>query len=272
MRFVSFDPFRTLQLRDVTYVKPEDFWAHRELLRQAACLLFPAYWQIHALTYGLRARIFPSLASYHLGHDKVEMTRAFWTVCPEHVPRTLLLPSTSGAWERARDELGLPFVAKVVKSAQGAGVFRIEQRADWEAYAEDQTQLYAQELIPAERDLRLIVIGQDVIGGYWREHAPGCFHNNVARGARVVHDPIPPAAIELVTRVARQLGIDHAGFDLIEHEGTFHLLELNRLFGTRGLTDQGIALAPILQRHLDRLVEPDHPEHPLDGAPLARAS
>ena len=269
MRFVSFDPFRTLHLRDVTYVKPEEFWAHRDLLRQASCLLYPAYWQIHALAYGLRARIFPSLASYHLGHDKVEMTRAFWMVCPDHVPRTLILPNEPGAWDRAHDELRPPFVVKVVKSAQGAGVFRIESRADWDTYAEDELLLYVQELIPAARDLRLVVVGDDVIGGYWREHAPGCFHNNVARGARVVHGPIPAATIELVTRVAHQLGIDHAGFDRIELHGTFYLLELHRRFGYQGLTEQGISLAPLLQRCLDRLLEPDRPR---DGDPFARAS
>lgn len=269
MRFVSFDPFRTLHLRDVTYLKPEDFWAHRELLAQASCLLFPAYWQIHALVYGLGARIFPSLASYHLGHDKVEMTRAFWTVCPEHVPHTLILPSTLEGRQRVLDELSLPFVAKTARSTQGQGVFRIDSRQDWDAYVESHDLLYAQELLPVERDLRLVVIGRDVIGGYWREHPDGGFHNNVARGGRVTGDPVPTAAIELVAAVARRLGIDHAGFDVIEHAGQLYLLEFNRLFGHQGLLQQQVPLAARIQEYLDRIAPP---EHPGDATPTLRAS
>jgi len=269
MRFVSFDPFRTLRLRDVTYVKPEEFWEHRELLTRAACLLFPDYWQIHALVYGLRARIFPSLASYHLGHDKVEMTRAFRTICPEHVPQTLILPNTAESRQRVLDELPTPFVAKTVKSAQGRGVFLIQNREDWEAYADAHDVLYAQELLGARRDLRLVVIGDEVVGGYWREHAPGHFHNNVSRGGTVSEDPLPVAAIELVTSVARRLGIDHAGFDVMEHDGQLHLLEFNRLFGYSGLQQQKVELAPLIQRYLERLVGP---ERSLPDPPARKAS
>jgi len=256
MRFVSFDPFRTLQLSGVTYVKPEEFWLQRDLLRGAERLLYPAYWQIHSLVYGLGSSIFPSLPSYHLGHDKIEMTRAFWTLRPEVVPRTSISANSSEARARILDEFALPFVAKTPKSAQGAGVFRIDGVEDFVRYADAHDVLYVQELLPTTRDLRLVVIGREVIGGYWRQRPPDAFHNNLARGGTLCLDPVPAAAVELVLELAQSLGIDHAGFDLMEVDGAFYVLEFNRLFGTAGLQALGIRVSDAIQRYLDSSFEP----------------
>ena len=64
MHLVSFDVFRTLGFPDTTVLKPEQFLRHKELLREADWVLFPEYWQINALAYGLNPRVFPSLPSY----------------------------------------------------------------------------------------------------------------------------------------------------------------------------------------------------------------
>lgn len=90
MQLVSFDIFRTLGLPDTTVIKPEHFLHHKAELEQADWVLFPEYWQLNALVHGLKCRVFSSEASYRIGHDKVEMTRAFQTVAPEHTPWTLI--------------------------------------------------------------------------------------------------------------------------------------------------------------------------------------
>jgi ribosomal protein S6--L-glutamate ligase len=66
MRLVSFDALRTLKLPDTTYIKPELFIQQLPLIRSADWVLFPQHWQVNALVYGLRQRIFPSQASYLL--------------------------------------------------------------------------------------------------------------------------------------------------------------------------------------------------------------
>ena len=100
MRLISFDPLRTLEIPGVVNVKPEDWRRRKSEIMAADALLFPEYWQVNALVYAWRRRIFPSINSYHLGHDKIEMTRAFEAVCPEHVPFTRILPSTPAALEQ----------------------------------------------------------------------------------------------------------------------------------------------------------------------------
>ena len=108
MRLITFDALRCLDIPGSRYIKPELMFRHKDEIEQADWILFPEYWQVNALVYGLQKRIFPSLATYHLGHDKIEMTRAFWAVCPEHIPQTMILPPTPGSIEQVLDQPGIP--------------------------------------------------------------------------------------------------------------------------------------------------------------------
>ena len=147
MHLVSFNVFRTLGFPDTTVLKPEHFLRHKPLLQEADWVLFPEYWQINALVHGLKCRVFPSIASYRIGHDKVEMTRAFQTVAPEHTPWTLI--EANGPQERDMlwDTMALPFVAKLPKASMGEGVWLIESRAEWLKYCDRTDVLYVQEYL-----------------------------------------------------------------------------------------------------------------------------
>ncbi|WP_111655628.1 ATP-grasp domain-containing protein [Isoalcanivorax indicus] len=249
MRLITFDPFRTLGLPGVRYIKPELMNRHLADIRAADCLLFPGYWQLNTLHYVLRQRIFPSPVTYHLGHDKVEMTRAFQVACPEHVPHTEILASTP---ENVRDVLQrwpLPFVAKVVRASQGLGVYLIDNAAQFEAYAQQNEVLYVQQRLPIERDLRIVVVGREIVAAYWREGAD--FHNNVSRGGVVrLELPVPSVATDFVLSLSQYLDIDHAGFDIAMVEGTPMLLEFNRLFGHQGIPGLAGQVADATRRYL----------------------
>ena len=135
MRLVSFDALRSLEIPGAHYIKPELYFRHLDEVKAAERVLFPQYWQVNSLVYALKKRIFPSAASYHLGHDKVEQTRAFGAMCPANVPWTEILPSTAHAIEQVLDTFTFPFVAKEVRSSMGQGVFLIERRGQFLAYA-----------------------------------------------------------------------------------------------------------------------------------------
>lgn len=240
MRLVSFDAFRSLHMPDVHYIKPDSFHQHIDLLREADWVLFPEYWQLNALHYGLNCRIFPSLASYHLGHNKIETTRVLQLLWPHNMPDTLIGPNEPRMAEYFVEKMGYPLVAKIPKSSEGRGVFLIENQYHWQQYCATQETLYVQQLLPIDRDLRLVVIGQQVIGGYWRTQGQNGFHNNIAQGGEVFLGLLPESAVSLVTDIAKTLGIDHAGFDIAMVDGHPYVLEFNRLFGNLGLTMQNI--------------------------------
>lgn len=234
MRLVSFDPFRTLGLPGVRYIKPEHMHRHLDELKAADWLLFPDYWQINSLHYVIKQRIFPSLSTYHLGHDKIEMTRAFQAACPNHLPHTEILPSTPATVQDVLARWPLPFVAKAPRASMGLGVFLIETAEQFHAYAAGTDVLYVQERLPIERDLRVVLVGNQVVSAYWREGSG--FLNNVSRGGIVRTDlPVDDEAIEFVRSLAGFLDINHAGFDIAMVDGRPMLLEFNRLFGNQGV-------------------------------------
>jgi ribosomal protein S6--L-glutamate ligase len=211
--------------------------------------------------------VFPSLASYYIGHDKVEMTRAFQTVAPEQTPWTLI--EANGPQERAQiwDTMPLPFVAKLPKASMGEGVWLIETRADWQAYCERTDVLYVQEYLPIDRDVRVVVVGDRVLTAYWRTQAEQGFYNNVARGGQIDNSPVPAAATDLALRLARALEVDHAGFDIALVDGYPYVFEFNRLFGNQGL-GQGSDLKEAILDYLHRQSKPQNPDGPTDPTPL----
>jgi len=252
MRLITFDALRCLDIPDTRYIKPELMFRHKEELLEADWVLFPEYWQVNSLVYGLKKRIFPSLGSYHLGHDKIEMTRAFWALCPEHMPHTVILPATPAASEQVQSDFDYPFVAKEVRNSMGRGVHLIESRADFEAYCRRNDILYIQEYLPITRDLRIVFVGEQVIGAYWRCGRPGEFCNNVARGGWIDYQDIPREALTLVARVADALNINHAGFDVAVIGDRCFVLEFNTLFGAEGLKQRGISVGKYVWEYLHK--------------------
>lgn len=270
MKLVSFDALRTWDIPGVRTVKPEHWFRKKDMIRQADWVLFPEYWQVNTLVYGWKKLIFPSISTYHIGHDKVEMFRAFEGVCPSNIPFTLILPKTDTSVNTILDMFDFPFVAKAVRSARGEGVFLIPGPSEFMNYASRQDILYVQEYVPINRDLRVVVIGRQVIAAYWREGSPGGFLNNVARGGTINFNDVPPEALTLVLQVACELGIDHAGFDVMVTRDSLYLLEFNLWFGTSALNDRDIRTGPHILAYLQGLTrsprEPDdYPQLPKTG-------
>ncbi|MEW6079518.1 MAG: ATP-grasp domain-containing protein [Thermodesulfobacteriota bacterium] len=259
MRLVSFDALQTLDISGVRTIKPENWLNEKETIRSADWILFPEYWQINALVYGLKKRIFPSVSTYHIGHDKVEIARAMETVFPANVPATRILPRTEHAIEQILDEFAFPFVAKKVRSSMGEGVFLINNRSDLLRYTGENEVLFIQEYLPISRDLRVVVIGETVVTAYWRQAREGCFHNNVSRGGDVSFDNIPDTALGLVADVAAAFGINHAGFDVAEVDGHCFLLEFNPKFGTQALNERGIRPGKMILGYLSGQSVPPGP-------------
>lgn len=272
MKLISFDPLRTLHFPTHTCIKPEHFLAHLVTLQEADWLLFPEYWQINALIYELKARIFPSQASYLIGHNKIEMTRAFQTVAPQHLPLTYIKKNTPNNADWIWEQLPQPFVAKFTKSSMGEGVFLIETRQQWSTYCQNADVLYAQEQLPIDRDLRLVVIGNKVVGGYWRLQSADGFHNNIARGGQVFAGPVPEAAKTLVENIALKLEINHAGFDVAMVGNHPYLLEFNRIFGSNGVNQLIGDLTPFIIDYLRSQMENIDPTkpHTASGTPTKK--
>ncbi len=251
MKLISFDAMRTLGIPGAVYIKADEMGRRTiKTIQGADVVLFPEYWQVHGIHYGLKKQIFPSIGTYHIGHDKIEMTRVVQLLWPQNMPETQILAASEWAREKVLERFDFPFVAKNHRSSMGSGVWFIENQAEWEQYAGDHDTWYVQEYLPIDRDLRLVVVGRKVIGAYWRHRPHDGFHTNVSRGGYISVDGIPDRAVSLVEEMAQRLDIDHAGFDVAQVDGRCYFFEFNRLFGSAGLLQQGISLGPLIFDYL----------------------
>jgi len=239
----------------VTYIKPENMFKEIEKIKEADYILFPEYWQVNTLVYGLKKKIFPNINTYQLGHNKIETTRVLQAIFPENVPYTQILSKDSGNIEIIEEEFGYPLVAKEIKNSMGRGVFLIENRKELKSYIENNEFLYIQERLPIDRDLRIVYVGDKVIGAYWRIAGEGQFHNNIAKGASYDYDNIPKEAIDLVENIARELNINHAGFDVVVAHNKLYILEYNVMFGNEGLRNMGINVEEYISEYINN--DPD---------------
>lgn len=239
VKLLSFNPFRTIGIPGVTYIKPENIFKEIQKVKDADYILFPEFWQVNLLVYGLGKKIFPNINTFHLGHNKIEMTRVLWATFPNNVPYTRIMGKNDTqinvAIDTVEEEFGYPCVAKEIKNSMGQGVFLIDNKKELKEYTHKNEILYIQEKLPIDRDLRVVYVGNKVVAAYWRIAKEGEFHNNVAKGGSYSYENIPHQAIDLVERVAKILGINHAGFDIVEVGDKYYILEFNVLFGNEGL-------------------------------------
>ncbi|WP_226664695.1 ATP-grasp domain-containing protein [Microbulbifer aggregans] len=262
MAWVSFDVFRTLGFADTLQLKPEEVFKYKAEIAEAEWVLFPEYWQLNALSYSLNARVFPSESSYRLGHNKIEMSRAFELVAPSNTPHTRILANTPENAAALWEKIDHPFVAKLPKAARGCGVWLIEEREDWKAYLKKTDVLYVQEWLPIDRDIRIVIVGDEVVTAYWRLQSAQGFYNNVSKGGSVDHSPVPQAAIDLALHLARTLGINHAGWDIAMVGDHPYVIEFNRLFGNQGVEGGAARLQDAILQYLFNSSVPTGPNYP----------
>ena len=100
-------------------------------------------------------------------------------------------------------------------------------------------------------DVRVYVVGGEIVGAM-RRHAPdGDWRTNVALGGDVegVTDDLGPEPRQIAREAARVLGLDLAGVDLMPIDGEWYVLEVNATAGFKGLfSATGISAGPHIAR------------------------
>jgi ribosomal protein S6--L-glutamate ligase len=219
----------------------------RDLIFGAKIVLYPTdnYAQFF-MTLG--KPIFPSLETCLYSDDKIKQTTLFNILGIPH-------PATKFYYHLHHGEVlkewGFPFIAKKPRaSAQGRGVFKIENREQLEGYLRVNSIAYIQEFIPHERDLRVILVNYEPILAYWRTRRPESFRTNVYQGGSISFDDIPEEGIALAKEAARKCRFNDAGLDLLLHNGKWYVLEANMKYGRRGLGMKGLDLKEAIGRKL----------------------
>jgi ribosomal protein S6--L-glutamate ligase len=176
------------------------------------------------------------------------------------VPETVLINTPDAVTSAAAAVGGFPAVVKPVSGRQGKGVFLAVNADSLHEYLAGAGDLKAgivvQRLIPpaGRRDLRILVLGQQVAGASALRPVEGDFRSNFHLTGSA--DPVEPdaAIVSLAVSAARTLGLQVAGVDMvIDGRGRPWLMEVNYAPGFRGLeAATGLDIAGAMVEYLER--------------------
>ncbi len=177
-------------------------------------------------------------------------TLAHWNI---QVPDALLALSNSRLNE-GRAQFGEVGVYKTAIGTHGGGTWKVDLTEPVNPKVGNR-QAFLQELIDRDdaehRDLRVYVVGDEIIGSMYRYAPEGDWRTNVALGGAVKNatDDMPDEAAETALYAAEVLDLDYAGVDLVEgHDGWF-VLEVNPTAGFKGLYEAtGKSPAPYIAK------------------------
>lgn len=149
-----------------------------------------------------------------------------------------------------------PYIVKSIEGSQGKQVFLINKSSEeipklLEEYGLGN--LIIQKYLPTKHDYRIIVIGNQVIGGVKRIAQGKEFRTNVHRGGLVEKIKISNEFKKLALKAARVFNAEFAGVDIIEYKGRPYILEVNIFSGFEGFeAATGINVAEKLVAYIEK--------------------
>ena len=220
-----------------------------DLIRKAEKIYYPTTFYAE-LFDAMGKKTFPSYHNYKCVQDKIKQTALFDLLKISH-PRTRVFYGKRQK-NAICDHFEFPFIAKIPRgSAMGRGIYLIRNQDDLGSYCSLSTPVYIQEYLPSDRDIRVVIIGNEVAHAYWRIAPSGEFRSNVAVGGTVSLDPIPQIVLDLALDTARRCKWDDVGLDIIEHDGDLYVLEANMKYGKEGFRAAGIDYIKLMESMIE---------------------
>ena len=158
-------------------------------------------------------------------------------------PKTTFAFSTESARECMK-KLGYPLVVKPIIGSWGRGVYQIKDQSMADMMLDSRQEndnsfsriYYFQELIDRpSRDIRCIVIGDQIVASVFRYSSENEWRTNVAVGGRTEMAPLTSELNEIVLKASNAVGGGILGVDLMEDKERGYLVhEVNNTVEFRG--------------------------------------
>ncbi|MFO0580984.1 MAG: RimK family alpha-L-glutamate ligase [Anaeromyxobacter sp.] len=149
------------------------------------------------------------------------------------VPRTVMASAPAGLREMARLVGGVPVLVKLISANEKSGVMVCETWESLEAALEAVLGL-GQNIVVQQyvrgargRDLRVLVVGGEVVAAMRRRPAVGKLETSLRRGARFEAAQLPEAHRRAALQAAAVLGLEVCAVDLLDVKGRPLVFEVN---------------------------------------------
>jgi len=177
-------------------------------------------------------------------------------------PKTTFAFSTESARE-CMNKLGYPLVVKPIIGSWGRGVYQIKDHTMAKIFLDMREEndnlfsriYYFQELVDRPtRDIRCIVIGNEIAASVYRYSPENEWRTNVAVGGRTEVAPLNPELREIVLKASKAVGEGILGVDLMEDRERGYLVhEVNNTVEFRGAS--AVSKSDIAGKMVDYLLE-----------------
>ena len=170
-----------------------------------------------------------------------------------------------GAAEKAGEAMGFPLVDKppigswgrLVTLVQDMRMLRsvIEHRQFYQSQAL-RTHILQRYVRAGNSDLRILVLGGEVLGAIHRIAMNGDWRSNVARGGAVKKAELNPELEELALKASSAIGGEFIGIDVFEEDGEYLVNEVNGVPEFKGFMEATrIDVPKILAEYVKRLLK-----------------
>ncbi|MBJ3816352.1 30S ribosomal protein S6--L-glutamate ligase [Shimwellia pseudoproteus] len=160
---------------------------------------------------------------------------------------------------------GAPLVVKLVEGTQGIGVVLTEttQAAESviDAFRGLNAHILVQEYIAESggKDVRCLVVGDQVVAAIERQAKAGDFRSNLHRGGRARMVEISDQERALAITAAQTLGLEVAGVDILRANRGPLVMEVNASPGLEGIeTTTGLDIATLMIRWIECQARPGY--------------
>ncbi len=157
------------------------------------------------------------------------------------VPRTVMANHGASVKELVELVGGLPAIIKVLKGTQGVGVMLATTMNEVQTIVDTfwhlGQEIFIQEFIAESkgRDVRALVVGDEVVGAMRRTARAGEFRSNLHRGGEGKILTLSREYADVAVKAARAVGLNIVGVDLLESSAGPKVMELNSSPGFEGL-------------------------------------
>ena len=163
-------------------------------------------------------------------------------------PKTVLVSSVD-TWKESLEALDtkFPIIMKTLEGSKGVGVLFVESERSLDSLIQllfnenEDVDLLIQEYIKTDGDIRVIVLGNEVIGAMKRSVIKGDFRSNVSQGAKVKEYPLTELEKEHCLLASKAIGGSWTAVDFIASKNPKteppYILEVNHSPGTTGIEE-----------------------------------
>jgi len=157
-------------------------------------------------------------------------------------PKTALIHGEDGI-EDAVDQIGgkFPYILKTIFGSKGVGIIFVESMGALKSTLQliwkidEEEELLLQEYIESDFDVRVHVLGDEVIASMKRLKIKNDFRSNYSQGGEVKPYKLSDEEIDICIKSSKAVGASWCGVDFISKNNNTYILEVNSSPGTSGI-------------------------------------